>query len=388
MEHKQRAHALLSASGASRWLNCPPSARLEDAIKEEKETTFAAEGTLAHELGELELRKSMKLITAAAYKKEFNKIKKNEFFTEEMPEEVEKYTTYVLEEYAAAKKKVSGTVLLIEEKIDLTDFIPDGFGTGDAGIISDGTLEIIDLKYGKGIEVSAENNKQLKLYALGMLRKFELAYDIRILKLTICQPRLNNFSSWEISAEDLETWGRVEVKPKAKMAHEGKGLQKCGDWCRWCKVLATCSTAASYNMKLAKHEFKSPHLLDDTLIMHVYDQIPMLLVWAEAVKKHVLAEALDGKSWPGLKLVEGRSVRKWANEEEAIKILNGNLYESEKFITTKIAGIGVVEKLTGKSDFDRLLSHCVVKPQGAPTLAPEDDKRPALGIEQAKKDFK
>ena len=395
VEHKDRKHALLSASGSSRWLNCTPSARLEEQFEDPPASKYAEEGTLAHEFAELELRKTTRQITAAKYKKEVARLEKDPLYSPEMPDYVQEYVDYVMEEYNEAKKLNGDAVLLIEQVVDLTQYVEEGYGTNDSMVISDGVLEVIDLKYGKGIRVGAEENSQLMLYGLGALVEHELTYDIHTVKLTIVQPRLKSVSSWEISAEDLLKWGEATVRPKAELAFEGEGVQKAGDWCKWCKAKASCATLASINIKLAKGDFvnkegaqKDPHLLTEKQLLEIYKKIPLLVDWANAISKYMLEQAKEGKEWKGYKLVEGKSNRKWADEQAIIKLLKSELYEEDEFMTPrKLGGIGMVEKLLGKKDFNKLLGDLVVKPQGSPTLVEESDKRPALGADKAKDDF-
>lgn len=390
VNHSARKHALLSASGASRWLHCTPSARLEEKFEESSPSTssvYADEGTLAHEFGDLNLRKAVGRITDSVFEKEIKELRKHPLYSSEMEGEVDKYVTYVLEVFAEAKQKTPDAVLMIEERLDFSHLVEQGFGTGDAGVIADGVLEIIDLKYGKGIKVEAEENPQLMLYGSGALRSFELMYDIHTIKLTIVQPRLDHISSWEIKVKDLISWGEKIVKPAAAKAYEGKGVQKAGDHCKWCKVKAMCATLAAKNVALAKHEFKDPHLLTDSQLLEVYKQQPMLVDWVNAVAEYLLAEALKGKQWPGYKIVEGRSQRKWMDEEKVIATLELS-HDPKDFMVSKLAGIPAIEKLLGKKDFPVLLGEMVLLPPGKPTLVPESDKRPAMGIEQAKLDFK
>lgn len=390
VNHSARKHALLSASGASRWLHCPPSARLEEKFEESSPSTssvYADEGTLAHEFGDLNLRKASGRITDSAFEKEIKELRKHPLYSSEMEGEVDKYVTYVLEAFAEAKQKTPDAVLMIEERLDFSHLVEQGFGTGDAGVIADGVLEIIDLKYGKGIRVEAEENPQLMLYGSGALRSFELMYDIHTVKMTIVQPRLDHISSWEIPAKDLINWGEKTVKPAAAKAYEGKGVQKAGDYCKWCKVKAMCATLAAKNVALARHEFKDPHLLTEKQLLKVYKQQPMLVDWANAVAEYLLAEALKGKQWPGYKIVEGRSQRKWMDKNKVIEILELS-HDPKDFMVSDLAGIPAIEKLLGKKDFPVLLGEMVLLPPGKPTLVPESDKRPAMGIEQAKMDFK
>lgn len=388
VEHSTRAHALLSASGASRWMVCTPSARLEEKFDESSTSTFAAEGTLAHEFGDVNLRFRNGEITEKTLNSELKKLRKDKNYTDEMEGEVDKYVEIVMEAFAVAKARTPDAKLLIEERVDFSHLVEKGFGTGDVCIVADGFLDVIDLKYGKGVKVDADNNPQLMLYGSGALRNFEMMYDIHTVNLVIVQPRLDHLSEWKISSEKLIEWGEKEVKPKAAKAYQGKGLQKAGDHCKWCKVKAMCATLAAQNVKLAKHEFKDPHLLTESQLLDVYKQQPMLVDWVNSVAKYLLDEAVKGKKWPGLKLVEGRSNRKWSDEEKVKQALTDNLFDEKDFTTTKLQGITSVEKLVGKSEFPTILGKLVIKPQGKPTLVPMSDKRPAMGIEQAKEDFK
>ncbi len=388
VEHSTRAHALLSASGASRWMNCTPSARLEEKFDESSTSTFAAEGTLAHEFGDVNLRFKNGEITKKILNSELKKLRKDKHYTSEMEGEVDKYVTIVMEAFAVAKARTPDAKLLIEERVDFSHLVEKGFGTGDVCIVADGFLDVIDLKYGKGVKVDADKNPQLMLYGSGALRNFDIVYDIHTVNLVIVQPRLDHLSEWKISTEDLIEWGQKEVKPKAAKAYQGKGVQKAGDHCKWCKVKAMCATLAAVNVKLAQHDFKDPHLLTESQVLGVYKQIPMLVDWANAVGKHLLDEAVKGKKWQGLKLVEGRSNRKWTDEKKVQEALIENLFDEKEFTTTKLQGITEVEKLVGKSEFPTILGSLVIKPQGKPTLVPMSDKRQAMGVEQAKEDFK
>jgi len=388
VQHSERAHALLSASGAKKWLNCTPSPRLEEHLPEEETSAFAMEGTLAHEFGDVTLQKYAKKITLPQYRKLVAALRKNELYTDEMEDQVEKYTTYVIEQFKAAKRKTKEALLLVEDKVDLTAYIEDGFGTNDTTIIANGTMEVGDLKYGKGIRVEAENNDQLKLYGLGALRAYDLMYDIKEVRLTIIQPRLDHISSWVISADELIKWGEQVVIPKAKEAYAGTGAQCAGDWCRWCRVKPKCRALAEQSLEMAKHEFADPRLLTDAEVMESYEKIPQLQDWAKSVNAYVLAEALAGKPWEGYKLVEGRSNRKWADVDKVIRRLQDEAYADEEIYNTSLKGIGDIEKLLTKPVFSELLSSMVDKPQGKPTLVSDSDKRPAMGIESAKSDFK
>lgn len=377
-KHADRAHAKLSASGSHRWMNCTPSALLESEFGEDVRSIFADEGTLAHELSEAVIRKATGEHTEQQAEEIIAVIQANELYNDEMPLEVQKYVDLVLERYAEAKKSDECAVLLIEQKFDFSHIVPEGFGTGDACIIANGVLEIIDLKYGKGVMVEAKENPQLKLYGLGAVETYDMVYTFDTVRLTIIQPRLDHIVSWDTSLNDLMAWGNDIVKPKAELAIEGKGIQKAGDWCRFCKVKARCATLAAESTRLARMEFKDPHLLTDEQLMQVYHQKDRLVDWANAVDEYVLKQAIEGKTWEGLKLVAGKSNRKWSNEEAVKSLLTEKGFPTDKFINSKLAGIGDVEKLVGKDLFPLLLTPFIIKPEGKPTLAPIEDKRPAF----------
>lgn len=385
--HKERAHALLSPSGAHRWMRCTPSARLEDELPEQGETFFTLEGTLAHELAELELLLYAGRLTKKKYKEVYDELTDSEYYSEEMDEYVDTYVTFVIEEYEAALRVDEGAVLKIEDRIDLTRYVEDGFGSNDSVIVGNGRLSVVDLKYGKGVPVSAEDNEQLMLYGLGALYENMLLYDVQTVRMVIVQPRLDSISEWEISAAELLDWAENTVKPKAEMAYAGEGEMNPGDHCRWCRLKAQCPALRDYNLEVAKHRFAEPKLLSDAEILEVFERIDRLTDWAKAVADYVLQEAMNGKQWPGYKLVEGRSRRKWSDEEAAIKTLREKGFTDEEILKMSLEGITKIEKLVGKKAFPDVLGPYVVKPKGKPTLAPEGDKRPALGAESAKEVF-
>lgn len=392
IKHNSREHALLSASSSARWLACPPSAKLEEKFRETcgvpESSVYAEEGTLAHEFAELRLRWLSNQIGAMDYASALESLRSNELYTEEIEDQVEKYTTYVMESFSAAKAVVPDPILFIEEKLDFSDVVEEGFGTGDSGIIADGTMEIIDLKYGKGIKVEACENPQLKLYGIGALKKYELLYDIHNVKLTIVQPRLDNIVSWEVSVKDLYKWAEETVKPIAAKAYEGKGIQKAGEHCKFCLVKAMCNTLAQKNIALAKHDFKDPALLTEKQVIDIYKQIPMLVDWANSVGDFLFKKATSGEKIEGFKLVEGQSRRRWTDEEKVQELLKSEGYPEDSYNVTKLKGISDIEKLVGKKSFPAMFEGLIIKPQGSPILVPESDKRPEYkSIEQAKNDF-
>lgn len=391
-KHNQRSHALLSASGAGRWLNCTPSARLEDEYGEKKSSIYAQEGTLAHELSELYIKHDTLLtITEQEFNQRLEEIMANELFNEEMLDVVPTYTEYCASQLAEAKTENLLAVMEIEQKLDLTEFVPESFGTADCIIIGDNLMEVIDLKYGKGVPVYAEWNKQLMLYSLGALQKYDIMYNISVVRLTIVQPRINNISSWLISVEELRKWAEEELKPKAKLAFDGKGELNAGDWCRFCAVRNQCRKLYEQQFEIAKHEFAKPILLTDDEIADIVLRTPKFIEWANSVTEYAQAKAIvENKQWPGLKLVEGISRRKWADEDQASNIILARCPElsEEEVFNMKLKPITSIEKIVGKKRFTELLSDIVIKPQGKPTLVPLEDKRPAMGYGQAQIDFK
>ena len=390
--HSQRSHALLSASSAARWLNCTPSARLEDEHGEKQLSIYAEEGTLAHELSELYLRKdALNSINEQDFAKGLEEIMANSLFNEEMLDAVPIYTDYCLGQLAEAKANSSLAVMEIEQKLDLTQYVPESFGTADCVIINDGLMEVIDLKYGKGVPVHAEWNKQLMLYGLGALQKYDTMFDISNVRLTIVQPRIDNISSWQISVEELRAWAEQELKPRAELAFSGGGELNAGDWCRFCAVRNKCRALYEQQLEIAEHEFAAPELLTDDEIADIIKRTPKLIEWANSITEYAQAKAInDNKQWPGLKLVEGISRRKWVDEEQAPRIIISRCPElsTDEICTLKLKPITSIEKLVGKKRFAEILSDTVVKPQGKPTLVPLDDARPAFGIAQAQIDFK
>lgn len=382
------SHALLSPSSASRWLACTPSARVEEHLPG-KTSEAAEEGTLAHRLSELMLRSYIGEISKQTFSIECAKIFESSLYSEDMQAYCQDYASYVIEQYAKAKFHTKDALLEIEVKLNLNDYVKEGFGTGDSIIIADGTLDIIDLKYGKGVPVSAKDNKQMMLYALGALREYDYRYDIHTVRMTIYQPRLDNISSDEISVNVLKAWGETELKQRAKLAWEGKGDYVPGDHCRFCKAKTICKALADHNLELAKYDFKDAHLLTDDEISDILRMSDFFKNWISAIEDYALITAIEeGKHWPGFKLVEGRSTRKYSDPDALGAHLIQAGYEEDKIFTKSLLGITNMEKLLTKKVFEQVCGSFVVKPQGKPTLVPEADKRPELNSsEAARKDF-
>ena len=368
-------HAVLSASSANRWLHCPPSVRLSEGYMD-KASVFAMEGTSAHELCEYKLRSGLGMEAE-------NPTENLDFYNTEMEECAEGYATYILELVEKAKETCSDPVVMVEQRVDFSRYVPEGFGTADCIIIADETLNIVDYKHGKGVEVSAEDNPQMKLYALGALELFDCLYDISKVQMTIFQPRLSNVSVFVMDKADLLNWANDELTAKAELAFEGKGELCCGEWCKFCKAKANCKERARVNMEMAQYEFRKSSLLTDKEVVKILSRIDELTSWASDVKNFALEQAVRGKQWPGWKVVEGRSNRKYTDEGAVAQVVKNAGYNP---YDEKIMGITNMTKMLGKEKFNELLGDFVERPQGKPTLVPEDDNRPRMNT--AKEDFK
>ena len=367
-------HAILSASSSERWINCPPSARLCENYPD-KGSDYAAEGTDAHTLCEYRLKLALGLPTK-------DPIEDLGWYNEEMEECAAAYTAYVMELVEAAKQSGSTPTVLIEQRVDFSRWVESGFGTADCIVIADHILNIVDYKHGQGVEVSAVDNSQMKLYALGALEIIDYLYDIDEIQMTIFQPRKGNVSVFRITREALLEWAEGELTRQAQLAFEGKGDFCCGEWCRFCKAKAECRERANANLALAQLEFQLPALLDDEEIAEILGKLDALVSWASDVKEYALQQAISGKAWTGWKLVEGRSNRRYTNENAVIAAVVQAGYDP---FEKKVLGITAMQKALGKARFDELLSPYIEKPQGKPTLVPESDKRPAMNT--AKNDF-
>jgi len=372
-------HALLSASSSKRWLNCTPSARLEEQFAEETgNSVYAEEGTAAHALAEHKLKRCLK---------RRSKRPVSDYQCDEMEECTDGYVSYAMEQVELARQECKDPVVLIEQRLDYSAYVPEGFGTGDLLIVADRVLTVVDLKYGKGVAVDAEWNPQMMLYGLGALELFGAIYDIDTVRMTIYQPRLESVSTWEISVPELMEWVETELKPKAQLAINGKGEFKSGSWCRFCKAKDTCRARAEEYLRLAQMEFKAPALLTDDEIAEVLKVADELARWSADVYAYAQDEAVTrGKKWDGFKLVEGRTCRKYTDEEEAAEAAVAAGYTD--IYKKSLIGITEMEKLMGKKRFAEILGKLVYKPQGKITLVPESDKRQEVMAATAEADFK
>lgn len=372
MENK---HALLSASSSHRWITCPPSAML-CAKEKDVFSEYAKQGTDAHSLCEYKLKRLLGMETC-------DPTETLEFFDQEMEDASDAYAQFVMEQVAEGKETCKDILVLVEQRLDFSRWVPDGFGTGDCVIVADDTLRVIDFKYGVGVLVDVENNPQMMCYALGALQMFEGIYDISSIAMTIFQPRRDNVSTFVLSREELLKWAEEVLSPAANLAAKGEGEFQAGNHCQFCKVKATCRKRAEYNLELGRYDFAVPASLTDEEVEIILSKADELTSWATDIKEYALQQALSGKAWNGYKLVEGRSNRKYINESvvaEKVKSAGFDPYDH------KVMGITAMTKLLGKTKFEELLEGLIEKPQGKPTLVPMSDKRPAMHT--AVNDFK
>ena len=368
-------HAFLSASASHRWLSCPPSAKLCAEVQDET-STYARQGTDAHELCEYKVLKCL----GEDVKDPTEDL---DFFDTEMDECADAYCEYVLEQYEKAKTLCRDPQVLVEQRLDFSKWVPNGFGTGDCLIIADKVLQIVDFKYGLGVLVEAENNPQMMCYALGALDTYDGIYDIDEIQMTIFQPRRDNISTFTISKAALLEWAENFLKPTAELAYNGEGEFNAGDHCQFCKVKATCRKRAEYSMELAAYDFEEPVLLDEAEIAEILPKIDSLIAWGNDIKDYALSQALSGVAYKGFKVVEGRSNRKYTDENAVARTVEANGYDPYE---KKLLGITAMTSLLGKKRFDELLGGLISKPPGKPALVPESDKRPAMNT--AADDFK
>lgn len=370
-------HAFLSPSGSHRWLNCTPSAMLESEFPGGS-SSAAEEGTAAHAFCEHKLKKALR---------RRSKRPVSDYDSDEMQEYTDNYVDYVLEQLEVAKQTCKDPMVLIEQKVDFSEYVPDGYGTADCIIVSDDTMQIIDFKYGLGVLVDAEQNTQLMCYSIGALNLFDSLYDIKQVTMHIFQPRRENVQNWTIPVDELKAWAENELKPKAQMALNGEGEYNPGEWCQFCKAAVRCRARAEEKLRLAQQEFKMPPLLTDSEIEEVLTILPDLTKWADGILAYATDAAVNhGKEWNGFKVVEGRSVRKYKDEELVAQAAKDHGYTD--IYRQSLITMTEMQKLMGKKQFEQILGDLIVKPQGKPTLVPVTDKRPAMNVTNANNEFK
>lgn len=382
-------HAILSASSAHRWMYCTPSARLEETF-ENKTSTFAEEGSFMHLLGETKIRKYLGEIKESTYKKKFKEFQANQFFNSDIDEAVEIYVSFARELIEETKKKCKDPIVLLEQRLDFSEYVECGFGTGDLILVADGILNVVDLKGGQGVKVYSEKNPQMMLYALGALGLFDFLYDIQTVRMTICQPRLENISTYEISVNELLNWADNILKPVAQLAWNGEGEFCPSEYtCKFCRAKATCKARAEKNLEIAKFEFKQAALLSKKEILEVLERADEIAAWCKEIWSWAEAKAIEGEEFEGFKVVEGRSIRTYGDESAVVAKLTEAGYSGDIIFSKNLKGITSLEKALGKKVFAQVLDGLITKPQGKPTLVPISDKRQPIKINNtAEADFK
>ena len=370
-------HARFSPSAADRYIHCPPSLILgEEAGAEDTSSDYSREGTEAHSLGEFFLKEALGIPCE-------DPRPGLHYYTDEMQECAEGYRDAVLEIFHTLQRDCPDAIISIEQRVSIEEYADGAFGTSDAVLIGNGEMFIVDYKHGRGVEVSAEDNAQLKCYALGAYLAFSPLYDIQKITLVIYQPRINNFSQWSLTTEALLNWAENDLRPAAEMALHGEGDFACGPWCRFCRAKAVCRKRAEENMMLARYDFVRPDSLEDDEINIILGKVDALTAWANDVREYALQRALAGYAWDDWKVVEGRSVRKYADEDKvaaAVKAAGYDPYER------KLLNLTEMQKMLGKKQFEELLGPLVIKPEGKPTLVSRSDRREEINT--AMTDFK
>lgn len=388
---EERAHALLSASSAKKWINCPPSARLEEQF-EEQSSTFADEGSLAHEICELKLRKTfLEPMGDKTYKTALNKFKKHELYNPEMERYTEDYLDYVK---TIAMSYDTTPTIAVEKKVDYSHVAPEGFGTADCIILHGNEIHVVDFKYGKGVPVNASGNPQMALYAAGAVAAYSIFYPIEKVYFHIVQPRINNFSKWETTVSELQKWCDVIVKPAAELAYKGEGKFKQGEWCDgcFCNASGCCRARADENMSLMEYANpetgnlpESPLLTNDE-IGAILSKAQYLAKWVKKLEAYALSELLKGNLVPGWKAVAGRSNRVITDADAAYKELIKAGYKKAVLYNQVPVTLTEAEKLISKEDYNDILAKYIERPAGKPTLAPETDKREAIQLRPTAED--
>ena len=383
-----KAHARLSPSAAVRWINCPGSVALSAVCPPAGSSDYADEGTAAHRLAELKALSGLVPAGDQKLKQDFDQARASEYFSGEMEEATDYYADRVKEIYFEGLKRDQATELMVEQRFSLSEWVPECFGTADAVVVGGDTIEVIDLKYGKGVKVDAVGNPQLRLYGLGAATLFGDLYDFSKVRMTIIQPRLDHVSTEEMDLTDLVSWAVETVKPAANEALGKNAHYACGDWCRWCPAKAICRKRAEANLELAKYDFQEPPLLQHDEIGEILRKAEELQKWAADVQAYALEQALAGEHYDGWKLVEGRSVRKYADDLQVAERLKAAGYDEAMLYERKLLGLTAMEKLVGKKKLTATLGDLIVKPAGKPVLVPLSDKREEINTtESAKADF-
>lgn len=375
-------HALLSASGAHRWLACTPSARLEMQFPPST-STYAEEGTVAHAVAELTARYFLGELDEVAYENAIADFEANEYYNEEMRECATAYAEFVLQRFNEAKETCEDPTVILETRLDFSKWVPGGFGTGDCVIIAEPVLDVIDFKYGKGNRVEAENNPQMQLYGLGAITEYGDLYNIETIRMTIFQPRLSGtMDSSEKSVKELLTWAQKIVKPRARLADKGEGeFAPSEETCKFCRAKEQCRARTEMNLKLFD-ESPDPLLISLEEAGEILSKAGDIEAWLKDLRELVTKALTSGEPVAGWKMVEGRSNRKFADEDKVIEAMKAAGYDEALLFERKLITLTKMEKDFGKKAVGEILKDLIVKPKGAPTLAPESDKRPEYQFEE------
>lgn len=377
-------HALLSASSAARWMNCPGSVHMASLFPESN-SSAAREGTLAHALAEMRIAGSEPNEAFKAEVAEFYaKHKDTPGSFDEMWRELDPYVDYVNALHQRTLKADPSAIILTEQRVDFSEYVPGGFGTADVVIIGADSVTIIDLKYGKGVPVSAIGNPQIRLYAIGAVEAFDLVYDFSKVRMVIYQPRLDKVTEEVLTVEELTAWALFEAKPAALAAVSENPTYHPGDWCssHFCPGAGVCKARADYALALERHSGKDPALMTDEELSDALSRAEVLQKWVKELSKYALSEALEGHAIPGWKVVEGRSNRAFTDEAKVVEAAINAGYARALLYKSSLIGITDMERLMGRKNFASVLGGLVTKPAGAPKLAPESDARPALTSKQ------
>lgn len=368
------SHAILSPSSSERWINCPPSAK--ENAGGDTGSSYAQQGSEAHLMAEWKVKKALG-----------HKIRdptdELEYFDEEMEECTDAYCEFVMEQVQTAKETCPDPLVLVEQRLDFTRWVAESFGTADCICVADGTMTVVDFKYGLGVLVDADGNSQMRMYALGALNLFESLYDIQTVRMIIFQPRRDNISTAEVTKEKLLGWAEEVLIPAAALAAKGDGEYRAGKHCQFCKIKATCRKRAEYNLQMAQYDFAVPDTLADDEISMILDRADTFIGWVNDVKSYALEQAIGGKQYPGFKVVEGRSNRRYTDGDAvAAAVTEAGFDPYER----KLMGVTAMTKMLGTKKFNTLLGSLIEKPKGKPTLVPESDKRPAWTIDDFKEE--
>ena len=378
-------HAILSASSAKRWMSCPPSARLEEKLRErfgDRSSPFAEEGTRAHALAELKLRREIGEINDFSFKAQRDAMTGVD---NEMEWATDFYVDTVMQKFYEARRSCPDAQLYIEQRLDFSQWVPKGFGTGDAVIVSDTILDVADLKYGKGVPVDAVGNPQARCYGLGALARFGDLYGFPKVRNAIIQPRLDSVTEEALTREELIRWAEEELTPKAELAWEGKGDYCPGDHCRFCAARALCYHRAAKAMTVFQSGMQAPGIIPDEEIPKILECADVAESWIKDIREYALSQALKGQNWAGFKLVSGRKPpRKWTDPDAVVdQMSRAGLTEDQMYKPRQLISVSEAEKLLKKQGFRAILGSFTTQPEGAPTLVPESDKRHALNSSEA-----